>query len=239
MENFDDIINWENLFKQSETFKNNKPFKFAFAEEIFKRDFYERLFETFPKYDKNDETWFTSTSFTKHLFYRRWGTNKEDEEENAEEEDPKLSLEWNRFNRFLHSQEFVDNIKKFSKVPVDKLKTFRFVVYEKGGFQLPHIHNDGPSTLIVFFYFSKGWKTGDPGGTYVASETDESKIIFEPYNLDNTMVILQDGPYSAHGARYITKDVTRKALQVYFEGYSEETGWSGQEAREPQQKIEL
>ena len=53
------------------------------------------------------------------------------------------------------------------------------------------------------------------------------------------MVILQDGPYSAHGARYITKDVTRKALQVYFEGYSEETGWSGQEAREPQQKIEL
>lgn len=52
MENFDDIINWENLFKQSETFKNNKPFKFAFTEEIFKRDFYERLFETFPKYDK-------------------------------------------------------------------------------------------------------------------------------------------------------------------------------------------
>ena len=44
------------------------------------------MFETFPKYDKNDETWFTSTSFTKHLFYRRWGTNKEDEEENAEEE---------------------------------------------------------------------------------------------------------------------------------------------------------
>ena len=71
MENFDDIINWENLFKQSETFKNNKPFKFAFTEEIFKRDFYERLFETFPKYDKNDETWFTSTSFTKHLFYRK------------------------------------------------------------------------------------------------------------------------------------------------------------------------
>ena len=41
------------------------------------------------------------------------------------------------------------------------------------------------------------------------------------------MVILQDGPYSAHGARYITKDVERKALQVYFEEYSEETGWSG------------
>ena len=102
MENFDDIINWENLFKQSETFKNNKPFKFAFTEEIFKRDFYERLFETFPEYDKNDETWFTTTSFTKHLFCRRWGTNKDDY---ASEEDPKLSPEWNRFYRFLHSLE--------------------------------------------------------------------------------------------------------------------------------------
>ena len=41
------------------------------------------------------------------------------------------------------------------------------------------------------------------------------------------MVILQDGPSSAHGTRYITKDVTRKAIQIYYEGYSEETGWSG------------
>ena len=236
MENFDDIINWENLFKQSETFKNNKPFKFAFTEEIFKRDFYERLFETFPEYDKNDETWFTATQFSKHQFCRRWGTNKDDY---ASEEDPKLSPEWNRFYRLLHSQEFVDNIKKFSEVSVNKMKMFRFLLYQKGGFQTPHIHNDGPSTIIIFFYFSKGWKTGDPGGTYVASEADESKIMFEPYNLDNTMVILQDGPSSAHGTRYITKDVTRKALQVYFEGYSEETGWSGQEARESQQKIEL
>ena len=143
MENFDDIINWENLFKQSETFKNNKPFKFAFTEEIFKRDFYERLFETFPKYDKNDETWFTSTSFTKHLFYRRWGTNKEDEEENAEEEDPKLSLEWNRFNRFLHSQEFVDNIKKFSKGVISVIEIDRndnhkyFTNIKKGNKKFP------------------------------------------------------------------------------------------------------
>ena len=78
-------------------------------------------------------------------------------------------------------------------------------------------NNDGPSTLIIFFYFSKGWEKGDPDGTYVASEADESKIIFELYNLDNTMVILQDGPCSAHGACYITKDVKRKAIQIYFE----------------------
>ena len=57
MENFDEVSDLENFFQQSETFKNNKPFKFAFAEEIFKRDFYERLFETFPEYDKNDKKW--------------------------------------------------------------------------------------------------------------------------------------------------------------------------------------
>ncbi len=213
MENFDDIINWENLFKQSETFKNNKPFKFAFAEEIIKRDFYERLFETFPEYDKNDGTWFTSTQFSKHQFCRGWGKHDSGDYAGEEEEDPKLNLEWNRFYRFLHSQEFIDNIKKFSKVPVDKLKTFRFVVYEKGGFQLPHIHNDGPSTLIVFFYFSKGWKTGDPGGTYVASDTDESKIIFEPYNLDNTWLCFAETPESYHGSRYQTHDIPRPSIQ--------------------------
>tara|TARA_Y100001936_G_scaffold175563_1_gene172116 strand:+ start:1183 stop:1902 length:720 start_codon:yes stop_codon:yes gene_type:complete len=226
MENFDDICNWENFFEQAETFKNNKPFKYAFVEEIFKRDFYEKLFENYPEYDKNDESWSTSTEFSKHQFYRGWG--KYDSGYYAgKEPDPKLSQEWNKFYRFLHSDEFLNALKKFSDVPIDKMKTFRFVLYHKGGFQLPHIHNDGPSTLIVFFNFSKGWEKGDPGGTYVASEMDESKIMFEPHNLDNTMVILQDGPYSAHGARYITKDVKRKAIQIYFEGYSEETGWTG------------
>ena len=127
----------------------------------------------------------------------------------------------------------------FSKVPVDKMKMLKFLLYQKGGFQTPHIHNDGPSTIIIFFYFSKGWKAGDPGGTYVASEADESKIMFEPYNLDNSMVILQDGPSSAHGVRYITKDVTRKAIQVYYEGYSEETGWSGQGSEKIKPTIEL
>ena len=84
------------------------------------------------EYDKNDETWFTSTLFTKHQFYRGWG--KYDAGYYAsEEEDPKLTPEWNRFYRLLHSQEFVDNIKKFSEVPVDKMKTFSYIVYEKGG----------------------------------------------------------------------------------------------------------
>ena len=226
MENFDEICDLENFFQQSKTFKNNKPFKYAFIEGFFKRDFYEKLFETYPEYKKDDGYWSTSTEFTKHQFYRGWGKYNPHHYV-GQDSDPKLSLEWNKFFKFLHSDEFLNALKKFSGVAVDKMRTFRFMLYHKGGFQLPHIHNDGPSTLIVFFYFSKGWEKGDPGGTCVASEADESKIIFEPCNLDNTMVILQDGPYSAHGARYITKDVERKALQVYFEGYSEETGWSG------------
>ena len=238
MENFDEVCNWENLFQQSETFKNNKPFKYAFVEEFFKHDFYEKLFETYPEYDKDDENWSTSTKFSKHQFSRGWG--KYGPGDYARKElDPKLGPEWNKFYKFLHSDEFLNALKKFSGVAIDKMKFFRFMLYHKGGFQLPHIHNDGPSTLIVFFYFSKGWEKGDPGGTYVASEADESKIIFEPYNLDNTMVILQDGPYSAHGARYITKDVKRKAIQIYFEEYSEETGWSGKGFEKVEPQVEL
>lgn len=236
--NFDDICNWDNLFKQSDTFKNNKPFKFAFIEEILNRDFYEKLCETYPQYDKNDEKWSTSTEFSKNQWYRGWA-DYDSGYYAGKGDDPDLSLEWNRFNQFLHSEEFVDNIKKFSGIPVNKMKTFRFTLYHKGGFQLPHIHNDGPSTLIIFFNFSKGWEKGDPGGTYVASEEDESKIIFEPYNLDNTMILLQDGPYSAHGARYITKDVKRQAIQIYLEEYSEEKGWSGKSFEKVQPKIEL
>ena len=96
MENFDEICNWDNLFAQSETFKNNKPFKYAFVEEIFKRDFYEKLFENYPEYDKNDESWSTSTEFSKHQFYRGWG--KYDSGYYAgKEPDSKLSPEWNKF----------------------------------------------------------------------------------------------------------------------------------------------
>ena len=98
---------------------------------------------------------------------------------------------------------------------------------EKGGFQFPHIHNVGPSTLIFMVYFSKNWKDGDPGGTFIATEDDESSIIFEPYNLDNSVVIFHDGPKAMHGARYIKKDVERRALQITLEHYDEKTGWSG------------
>ena len=51
----------------------------------------------------------------------------------------------------------------------------------------------------------------------MATEEDESSIIFEPYNLDNTRALFQDGPKSAHGCRLISIDKQRSALQVTFD----------------------
>ena len=68
MENFDEICDLENFFQQSKTFKNNKPFKYAFIEGFFKHDFYEKLFETYPEYEKDDSDWSISTKFSKHIF---------------------------------------------------------------------------------------------------------------------------------------------------------------------------
>jgi len=51
-------------------------------------------------------------------------------------------------------------------------------------------------------------------------------MIFEPYNLDNSAIIFHDGPHAGHGVRYITKDVERRAIQIYLEEYSPETGLS-------------
>ena len=238
-ENFDEVFQLDRFMVESENFKNNKPFKFMFVENIFKPDFYQKLHDGYPD-EENDML--QSTQFSKNTLYRGWA-NMDDvtNNENAESiEDPKLNQQWNKLYRYLSSDEFIRKLREFSGVPVNKLKSFRFGLMKKGGFQMPHTHNDGPSTLILFFYFSKGWQKGDPGGTFLASEEDESKMFFEPYNLDNTMSILQDGPCSTHGVRYIAKDVSRKMLQIYYESYSEEEGWSGKGHEKPTEgKLEL
>jgi len=223
MENFHEIINWENVFKQSKTFKKQKPFRFAFIEEFFKRDFYERLYETYPKID---ETWTVASDHSKYQLNRFWGKSGPLEIV-TDEYDPKFSQEWNMFKKYVHTKEFSENFQKFSGVRVTNVKHFHLIHLKKGGFQLPHIHNVGPSTLILMIYFSKKWKKGDPGGTYMASEEDESKIIFEPYNLDNSLAIFHDSTHAAHGTRYITKDVERRALQITLEEYDPVNGWSG------------
>jgi len=224
MEDFSNIVNWGSVSNQSSSFKNQTPFPFAFIEEFFERDFYEKLYETYPKID---ETWTSANTATKTQLTKYWngiGPNVVV----GREDDPQYSEEWNKFKRYVQSEEFVEKIRKFSGVTVNKLKFCNFISYTKGGFQEPHIHNVGQSTLIFMVYLSKNWVKGSPGGTYMASDVDESSIIFEPYNLDNSVAVFQDGPKAAHGIRLITKDVERRALQITLEGYSTDKGWTGE-----------
>ena len=215
------MINWEKIFSFSNTFQNNKPGKWAFIEEFFEREFYDQLYETFPK---DDGSWEHVSAEDKDSLRKVWGNLKENEIP-VDEYDPNFSEAWNKFHHYLFTDEFIQNMRKFTGVPVDKLYHFSMKLSKRGGYQLPHIHNVGPSTVIFMIYFSKNWQKGDPGGTYLTPEEDESKMIFEPYNLDNSTVVFQDGPYAGHGVRYIEKDVERRAIQIYLSGYSTKTGW--------------
>lgn len=225
MEDFNNIINWENLLEKSIDFQNNKPFKFGFVEEFFDRNFYDKLYETYPKID---DSWSIINTPSKYQYAKFWNKPNSSELEILNDDpDTSVSDEWNKLKRYLLTDEFIKNFEKFSGLKNLKCKYFCFLAYKQGGFQLPHIHNFGPSTLTIMVYLSKGWEKGDPGGTYMSTEIDESTIIFEPYNLDNTMALFQDGPNAAHGARYITKNVVRQAVQITLEGYSESSGWTG------------
>jgi len=216
------IINWENVFAHSKTFQEQKPVKWAFIEEFFVRDFYEKLYETYPN---KDDSWSMESADDKSNYRKWWGTDRS-EHFATDVEDTSFSESWNQFHFYLFSDEFISNVRKFSGVPVNRLKYFTFALKPKRGYQLAHIHNVGPSTLILVIYFNKNWKKGDPGGTYITPDDTESNMIFEPSNLDNTAIIFQDGPHAGHGVRQITKDVERRAVQVYLEKYSSETGWS-------------
>ena len=84
---------------------------------------------------------------------------------------------------------------------------------------MPHAHHpnvdskDYEFKITVLAYFAKGWKSGQPGGTYISSEEDESTIVFEPYNLDNTWVCFAETTKSFHGSRYQTHDTPRPSIQ--------------------------
>ena len=192
------------------------------------------MYDTYPKWD---DTWGKKDGFDKNSNYKIWNNKNPDDIPEKYIEDKNFSESWNEFYKFLFSQEFLGKMREFSGVPVNRLRHFSFSYMRKRGFQLPHIHNVGPSTVIFMIYFSKGWEKGDPGGTYVCPEEDESTIIFEPYNLDNSAMIFHDGPQAGHGVRPIEKDVERRAIQVYLEEFSEEKGWTG--SKKQQELIEL
>jgi len=151
------IINWQNVFKYSLEFQNKKPTRWAFIEEFFDRSFYEKLYNSYPKYD---DTWGIKDSSDKNGFHKYWN-KKEVSEVTENVEDKNFSESWNEFYRYLFTEEFIEKMRKFSGVPITRVKYFSFMYMRKRGFQLPHIHNVGPSTLIFMIYFSKNWKKGD------------------------------------------------------------------------------
>lgn len=214
MEDFSNLVNWNNLYSNSETFKKNKPIKYSFVEEFFNRKFYEKLYKKYPQFDKNwsinnEPARAASSRFFNNSFYV---------DAEHEKDDPTLSKEWNKVKKYFLSEEFTNNVKKYSGIPIKKIKYFSFILLRKGDFQLPHIDGDKTIKLNMLLYFSKNWQKGDPGGTYISKKEDESTIIFEPYNLDNSIVCFPPStPKSWHGTRYIIKDVKRQAVALGWE----------------------
>ena len=229
-----DVVNWQNAYEQSSNFKNQNSTKWAFVEEFLDRNFYEELYKTYPKFDN---TWREEDSYDRLAYRKFW--KKDKEESVITEHDSRYSESWNKFLKYAWSEEFIKKLVEVTGVEVTGLRHFCFMYAKKDGFQSPHIHNVSDKTLIVFIYFSKNWEEGDPGGTYLSDGRDESKILFEPYDLDNTSLFVLDGPNAAHGVRRITKDVERRAIQLTYEPFSTTDGWYGQSNKDIPEPIEL
>tara|TARA_B110000116_G_scaffold55126_1_gene46567 strand:- start:510 stop:1244 length:735 start_codon:yes stop_codon:yes gene_type:complete len=230
------IVNWEIVESQSSHFKNTSPTKWAFTEKFLNMELYEELCDTYPKFD---DTW-NKTNNQEKLSYRKFWKRDEGgyftdgsamEHNLIPEYDSRYSEAWNKFLNYMWSEEFIKKVVNFSGVQVTNLRHFCFMYARKDGFQMPHIHNISDKTLILFVYFSKNWEPGEPGGTYLSNGNDESKIFFEPNNLDNTALFVLDGPNAAHGMRKIIKNVERKGIQLTFEPYSPTEGWYGDYSR--------
>ena len=229
-----DIVNWKNAYEQSTNFKNHSPTKWAFVKEFLNKDFYEELNKTYPKFDN---TWREEDSYDRLAYRKFWEKDKNDPI--ITEYDSRYSESWNKFLKYAWSEEFIKKLVEVTGVEVTGLRHFCFMYAKKDCLQGCHIHNVSDKTLIVFIYFSKNWEEGDPGGTYLSDGRDESKILFEPYDLDNTSLFVLDGPNAAHGVRRITKDVERRAIQLTYEPFSTTDGWYGQSNKDIPEPIEL
>ena len=224
MKSFPKIMNWSNLLKFSKDFQNKTPFHFGFLENVFEQSFYDNLFDSYPKFD---QTWIRIEEPDKSAYRKFWfGDNTQTTDRLGDNNE--FSESWNTFHRYIHSSEFEENFSKFAGIPELKTKHFTFANLKKGGFQYPHAHNSSTSTLTMFFYFVKDWQQGDPGCTYFASGEEDSDILVEPYNLDNTMTLFRDADNAYHGVRYIEKDIERRSVCVIMERYTEEKIWDSE-----------
>jgi len=212
------IIDWDKVFQNSETFKNNNPCPFGFVEDVFESDFYKNLQETYPKIDSN---WYKPTHAGRSATKRGFGNHHANlgDEFPEDHEDNNLSKSWNDLFHYLHTDEFFKHMTEYTGFTLTRLRHFGFIYNQKGDFNMPHIHHENTESkdyaykVTILAYFSKGWKKGEPGGTYISSEEDESTIVFEPYNLDNSWICFAETPRSWHGSRYQTHDTPRPSIQ--------------------------
>jgi hypothetical protein len=212
------MINWENIFQNSKIFQNNKPFPFGFIENFFEDEFYEKLFNSYPKID---EKWENTNDFGRSAMKRFFGDADYNQSDKCsiDQEDASLSKSWNEFFHYIHTDEFIKNMSKYTNIQLKQFRHFSFITNSKGSFNMPHTHHpnekkeDYSYNITMLIYFAKGWKPGEAGGTYISSEEDESTIIFEPHNLDNSCVIFAETPNSWHGSRYMIKDAVRNSIQ--------------------------
>ena len=100
MLSYSNMINWENIFANSNTFKNNKPFPYGFIENFFHEDFYNELYNTYPKID---ESWYVPTDSTRYAKKKWFGTaNPNSDQKSVDQEDPSFSKAWNQFFHYIH-----------------------------------------------------------------------------------------------------------------------------------------
>ena len=238
------VVNWQNAYDKSSNFKSSGPPKWAFVKEFLNRDFYEELYNTFPKFD---DTWNVTDNEEKFAYRKFWKTDEgryytdgtPREHNLIQEYDSRYSEPWNKFLKHAWSEEFTKKLAEVTGVEVTGLRHFCFMYANKNCFQKTHIHNVSDKTLIVFLYFSKNWEESDPCGTYLSNEANGSKILFEPCELDNTALFVLDGPEAAHGMRKIVKDAERKAIQLTYEPFSTTEGWYGRRDKDVFEPIEL
>ena len=117
-ETFSNLVNWENLNKHKDIFQTQKPFNFVFVENFFNQEFYDSLYDTYPKID---ETWGMNSDHSKSQYYKSWN-NKSTKIPSTTGDDTTLSDSWNKLKRYVESDEFIENFKKFSNISVKKMK---------------------------------------------------------------------------------------------------------------------
>ena len=114
-----EIINWDNVFLQSETFQKNKPFQYGFIKNFLNKEFYDILYNSYPK---DDDSWITPKDFGRSAKKRWFGIADPNSDKcSLDVEDSSLNESWNKFFHYIHSKEFLENMSKFSNDKISEL----------------------------------------------------------------------------------------------------------------------